>query len=348
MKSRNKLLLVILLGLQGCVSTKVATQFDPEDYAMLLEQRQFNQARSQLRSATPIELSGEQRQQYARQLDMASELYLQDLLGSALAQERQQLWYAAGQLYAEGLDALPQNAALEQARNDYLRRQLAYVDGIKQNLKLHHGEMLPREVELTRMLSDVYPRDERLRNKLYDMKREAADLVVFMTPLAQDAYDRGQYQLAKQYDRQILQLGESQQSRERIAFVDAKSSLDARRRAQGRQKANKKKRGELWRDYDQALKRGDYLQARAALNKLEGLGYSGPEAQEEHGRLNGLIGEQSAALIAEGKKFYTRGRLDSAIESWRQALVLIPDNQDLVSRIKRAETFQANYQRLSQ
>ncbi len=348
MKPRNRLLFAMLFGLQGCVSTEAPTSFDPEGYALMLEQRQFTQARSQLRSATPIQLSGEQRQQYARQLELASELYVQDLLGSALEQERQQLWYAAGQLYAEGLDALPQNAALEQARKDYSNKQSAYVDGIKQNLKLHRGHMLPREIELTRMLSDVYPRDERLHNKLYDMKQEAASLAVFITPLAQNAYDMGQYQLAKQYDRQILQLGESQQSRERIAFVDAKSSLDARRRAQGRQKANKKKRDELWRDYDKALKRGDYLQARTALNKLDTLGFKEPVAQEEHGRLDALIGEQSAALIAEGKKFYTRGRLDSAIDSWRQALVLIPDNQDLVGRIKRAETFQANYQRLSQ
>jgi hypothetical protein len=338
----------ILFVLQGCVSTETPTLFDPEGYALLLEQRHFTQARSQLQSASPIQLSQEQRQQYARQLDMASELYVQDLLGNALAQEQQQLWYPAGQLYSEGLDALPQNIALKQAYKDYSSKQRAYVDGIKKNLKQHRGQLLPREIELTQLLSDVYPRDERLRNKLYDMEQEAASLVVFLTALARDAYVKGQYQRAKKYDQQILQLGESEQSRERIAFVDAKLSLDKRRRAQGRQKANKKKRDGLWRDYDQALKQGDYVQAQSALNKLEALGFKGPAAQEEHARLNVLIGEQSAALIAEGKKFYPRGRLDSAIDSWRQALVLIPDNQDLVSRIKRAETFQANYQRLSQ
>lgn len=348
MKLATALLLSTTFSLGACVSTTAPKQFDPETYAQLLEQRQFTQARSNLRGSSALQLNAEQRQQYTRQLDVASELYLQDLISEAKTQEQQQQWYRAGQLYTQGLDALPQNTALKQAYADYSSQQAAYVGDIKKNLKLHRAQLLPREIELTASLSEVEPRDQRLQNKLHDMQQEAASLVVFLTPMAQQAYDQGQYKQAKVFDQQILQLGDSEQSRERIATVDAKLSQDARRRAQGRQKANKKKRDVLWQDYDSALKQGDYLAAQAALNKLDALGFKGPVAKEEYGRLNALIGEQSASLIAEGKKFYTRGKLDAAIDSWRQALVLIPDNQDLVGRIKRAETFQANYQRLSQ
>jgi len=348
MKQASALLLSTVLGLGGCASTTAPTQFDPEAYAQLLEQRQFTQARSQLRSSSALYLSAEQRQQYTRQLNVASELYLQDLMIEAQTQEQQLLWYKAGQLYTRGLDALPQNATLAQAYADYSAQQSSYVSDIKKNLKLHRAQLLPREIELTASLSEVYPRDQRLQNKLHNMQQEAASLVVFLAPMAQKAYDEGQYKQAKVFDQQILKLGDSEQSRARIAFVDAKLSQDARRRAQGRQKANKKKRDSLWRDYDSALKRGDYLAAQAVLKQLDRLGFKGPAAEEEYGRLNALIGEHSAELIAEGKKLYTRGKLDAAIASWREALVLIPDNQDLVGRIKRAETFQANYQRLSQ
>jgi tetratricopeptide (TPR) repeat protein len=251
-------------------------------------------------------------------------------------------------LYTQGLDALPQNPALGLAYEEYSAQRQQYVDAIKKDLKLHRAQLLPREIQLTRSLSEVDPRDQRLQNKLYDMQQEAASLVVFMTPLAQSAYARGEYQQAKQLDQQILLLGESEQSRQRIVFIDAKLNQDAQRRAQGRQLANKKKRDGIWQEYDQALQQGDYLLARSALDKLDALGFKGPIAEEELQRLDALISEQCAALIAEGKKFYTRGKLDAAINSWRQALVLNPDNQDLVARVKRAETFQANYQRLSQ
>ena len=91
----------------------------------------------------------------------------------------------------------------------------------------------------------------------------------------------------------------------------------------------------------------DYIQARAALDQLVDSGKQQPEALRERDRLQALINEKSVALIAEGKKYYTRGKLDNAIETWRKALLFNPDNPDLVARIKRAETFQANYQRLA-
>jgi tetratricopeptide (TPR) repeat protein len=179
------------------------------------------------------------------------------------------------------------------------------------------------------------------------MEREASQLVIFMTPLAQQAYDSGNFELARQYDRQILELGESPQSRERLAFIDAKLSRDAQRAAQGRQKAERKKRERNWRDYEAAMASEDYLRARAALDQLAASGVQEPAAQKERNRLETLINDKSVALIAEGKKSYTRGKLDNAIDAWRRALLLNPDNPDLVARIKRAETFQANYQRLA-
>ncbi len=348
MKVRHLILLVVLCsGLGACVSTVTPMVFEPESFSSLLERRQFTQARSMLYGGAGMQLPQGQRQAYADQLNTAAGLYAQDIIASAGEQEQLKQWYQAGQLLEEGLDALPRNTDLQSAYAEFSNSRKAYVDEVKHKLRLHRSGLLPEEIDLTRLLSEVDPRDERLRNKLYDMEQEAASLVIFLTPLAQQAFADGRYKEARKYDRQILQLGESAPSRVRIAAVDKKLNQQARRRVQSRKKADKKKRDKLWSDYEKALEIADFQQAQAALERLGSLGFAGPAAEQERGRLNELIDKKCTALIAEGKKFYTRGKLNAAIDRWQQALSLTPDNQELVARIKRAETFQANYQRLS-
>lgn len=337
--------LSLLLLLTACASAPTPIVFDPESYAQLIEMRQFGQAKSSLMRAPGLD--DETREQLKQQVDMAEQLYIQDLVSSAQAEQNQGQWYQAGRLYREGIDALPGNTDLKQAYDEFMLQRQAYVDQLQQQLKLHRAQLLPQEISLTHKLGELDPRDQRLQNRLFDMKQEAAQLVLFITPLAQQAYDDGDYQLARQYDGQILRLGESQQSRERLAFIDAKLSQDAQRAAQGRQKAQRKMRERIWRDYEEAMASEDYLQARVALDQLTSIGTQQPEVQKELDRLEELINKKSIVLIAEGKKYYTRGKLDLAIDAWRQALVFNPDNPDLAARIKRAETFQANYQRLA-
>jgi tetratricopeptide (TPR) repeat protein len=347
MRYRNIQVFSALVLLAGCASAPLAPQFDPEEYARLLDQRQFANARILLLDAPAEQLNEGQRRALGEQLDLAGELYVEDLLNSAAEQERQQRWYQAGQYYREGIDALPHNTALLEAYEGYLAQQQGYMNEVHGQLKLHRAKLLPREIELTHLLVSADPRNQQLQNSLYDMELEAASLVSFLTPLAQQAYDEGNFPQARIYDEQILQLGESAQSRQRIAVIDARQNREAQRVAQGRQQADKKKHDVLLRNYDEAMQQADYLQARETLRQLDALGFDGPVAHGERERLEGLINAASTRLVAEGKKFYTRGKLDSAIDSWRKALVFNPDNPDLVGRIKRAETFQANYQRLA-
>lgn len=335
-----------LLLLTACASAPAPPVFDPESYAELIEMRQFGQARSSLMQAPGLDQAW--RQELSQQVDMAAGLYIQDLVNAAQAEQQQGNWYQAESLYLEGMDALPGNADLKHAHDEFERQRDAYVDRLQAQLKLHRSQLLPQQITLTRALGAVDPRDQRLQNKLFEMEREAAGLVLFLTPLAQQAYDAGDYQLAQQYDSQILQLGESPQSRERLAFIDTKLSQEAQRAALGRQKAQRIKRERTWRDYQQAMASEDYLRARTALDQLASSGARQHETQKELDRVEALIDQKSTVLIAQGKKHYTRGKLDLAIDAWREALVLKPENPDLTARIKRAETFQANYQRLAQ
>lgn len=345
--SRYQLFLPLLLLLTACATTVTPVPFEADNFSSLLERRQFTQARAMLAGPAGSTLSAQVHSELEQQLDTAAALYAQDLIEEARGLREQEQWHRAGELFSQGRDALPENLQIHAAYMTFTDERARYVSDVKYQMKLHRAKMLPRQIELTRLLGVVDPRDERLQNKLYDMEQEAESLVLFLTPIAQDAYAAGNYQESLVYDRQILELGESAQSRQRIAAIEAKQAQVAQRKARDRKQAVKRKREALLTSYEVAVQGGEFEQARELLEQLSGLGFSGSEADAEFTRLNSLIGQRSEALISEGKKHYTRGKLDDAISSWRQALQLTPDNQDLLGRIKRAETFQANYQRLT-
>lgn len=341
------LILSTLVVLVSCATTAPQPSFDPEQFSSLIEHRQFTEANIMLNKYSATLLSEQERIDYAEQLETASALYVDDLLIKTSQWEQQKNWYQAEQLYTQGHDALPESESLTHAYKAFSVAKANQMGSIRHQLKLHRAKMLPRQIELTHLLAAMDPRDERLQNKLYDMEREAESLVLFLTPLAQNAFAEGQYSESRKFDEQILLLGNSAQSRVRIAAVDAKKNQAAQRRANTRKQANKRKRDSLWSSYEVALQGGDFQQARQLLEQLSSVGFKGPIADEEFKRLNTLIDQRSTILVAEGKKYYTRGKLDAALNSWRQALLLKPEDQDLVARVKRAETFQANYQLLS-
>jgi len=52
--------------------------------------------------------------------------------------------------------------------------------------------------------------------------------------------------------------------------------------------------------------------------------------------------------IQDGKKFYTKGEFESAINAWTRALQFDPDNKEIKENIQRAEKFRDNLKRLKQ
>lgn len=343
---------VLCAGLSGCAGLSAPVAFNERAFRLLVDEQRFDLASGMLARIDPLQTSFEQTALCRRYLELAVQAFELETLREAAAREAAGQWYEAEKVYRAARAKLPDSAVIEGGYRDFDRHRSAYVDDIKRALRLLRARLLPPEIELTRQIAEVYPEDYALHNHLQQLEFEAGELVAFLQPLAAEAFAGGRYDDARNYDMLILQFGESPVSSERLAAIgtlqnQAERERQASRRQQQRQ-LQQKRRDELWRDYDRAIGRGDYPLARDVLNRIDEQGLGGPKTGKERERLQGLIMERSLALIDDGKRKYTRGQLDAALQSWREALALVPDDAELRARIKRAETFQANYQRLSQ
>ena len=342
----------LLAALAGCAGLSAPVTFNPAAYKRLVDEHRFDLAGDMLARIDPLQAGSEQSRLYRQYLDLAVQAYELETLHAASELESAGQWFEGEKLYRAARALLPRSAAIEGGYRDFDRHRSAYADDIRQALRLLRVRLLPAEIELTQQLVEVYPEDYALRNRLKQLEFEASELVALLRPLAQEAFAEGRYDDARNYDMLILQFGDAPVSRERVAAVDSMQSRAERQRAVSQQQQQRQQqqqqRANLWQEYDSAMSRSDYPRASDALRRLERQGQGGPRMSKERAKLDGLIRDRSLALIDEGKRSYTRGQLDAALQYWRDALALVPDDVDLKARIKRAETFQANYQSLSQ
>lgn len=340
--------IAMLEGLAGCTGLAAPNEFDDQTYKLLIDDAQFFRASSMLEQAGDLQLGPEQRKLYREYRDLAAKTFEIKALQEFSTKESEGRWFEAEEAYRVARTALPQSTVLQQSYQHFDQHRGSYVEGLNQSLRIHRAQFLPVEIALTEQIFAVYPEDYALQNRLNQLQFEAGELAAFLAPLAEQAFLQHRLEETRHYDAMILQLGNSSVSEGRIAHVERMLDQVERKRTISRQQADKKKRDNLWQDYDRALQRDDYSRAQQLLRKLDALGFRGPVAEGEMGRLNRLIERKTVALIDEGNKHYTRGQLDDALKHWREAQVLVPNDQELKGRIKRAETFQANYRSLSQ
>ena len=120
------------------------------------------------------------------------------------------------------------------------------------------------------------------------------------------------------------------------------------KRSQEDQQRNQSKLDQLIGEFDSALAKKDFAHAKQTLDAMEVIDAKSPKVVARREKLKK---QRSIALnkaILEGKKFYTKGDFGRAINVWKRALQLDPDNKELKENIQRAEKFRENLKRFQQ
>jgi tetratricopeptide (TPR) repeat protein len=114
-------------------------------------------------------------------------------------------------------------------------------------------------------------------------------------------------------------------------------------------------------EYDRVLKRGHLEDAREALQRLRTLDPFDPDFETEERQLQAAINAEwrqrraryrerlageVEGLVEAGREAFGEERLDAALDYWRRALLIDPDNERIQAYIARAERQLENLERL--
>jgi len=96
----------------------------------------------------------------------------------------------------------------------------------------------------------------------------------------------------------------------------------------------------------QAVEAEDYRRALDTLDEVAALQPNNPEIADLRQAAENAINPQIEALVKLGDHLYLDEQLEAALATWQAALVLSPEDQEIVSRIERANTVLAKLQHL--
>ena len=344
----NRLLVVIpLLTIQllfgGCAYFSSFSAELPEKIDGLIQQQEYAEALAMLEYVRPSHADYAQLMQQKKRIEKQIPDFETTTIKRAQQLTRQEKWYPAQQTYEQALAKLPQSQRIYAAQQEFLKQRDNYLTQLELSLVLNRANWLiknaPVQKEIVRVIPDDYQRYEELRDYPQQVDETADQLI----KCVQSALDANDYNLADT----CLKLVERLDSKN----VDKKQLATARKKLAQAEKAEVRKQNAKTQALIAELKQGysqdNLRRARQHLNVLRKQNSRDKTSRKLQAQLEQRYREGIDQKIAAGRRLYSSGKIQEALDVWNSLLEIDPGNQKLEAHIDRAERVLKKLERLS-
>ena len=336
-------LLVLQLLFGGCAYLSSFSTELPEKIDSLIQQQEYGEALAMLDYVRPSHADYNQLMQQKKQIEKLIPEFETKTIQKAQKLVRQEQWYPAQQTYEQALAKIPQSKKIREAQQEFLTQRDNYLKQLELTLLLNRANWLiknaPVQKEIVRVIPDEYQRYEELRN--YPEKVDAtADQLV---KCVRSALDATNYDLAETCLKLAERIGSKNIDKKQLAVASKK--LAEAEKAEVR-KQNDKTRA-LIAELKQGYSQDNLRRARHQLDVLKKQNSRDRTSIKLRKQLEKRYREGLDQKIAAGRKLYSRGRIQEALDVWNSLLEIDPGNQKLEAHIDRAERVLKKLQRLS-
>ena len=336
-------LLVFQLLLGGCAYISSYSADLPDKIDSLIQQQEYGEALQLLEYARPSHAEYKRLMQQKKRIEKLVPKYERQTIQKADKLTRQGQWHQAQLTYEQALKNLLQSDKIHKAQQEFLIKRDNYLKQLELSLLLNRANWLiknaPTQKEIVRVLPNDYKRYEELRN-YPDMVDAAADQLV---DCVQSALDAGNYNLAET----CLKLAERIGSKN----VDKKQLAGAKKTLAKARNTEIKRQNDITRALIAELKQGysqdNLKRARHQLNVLEKQNSRDRTSIKLRKELNNRYRQGIDQKITAGRRLYSSGKIQEALDVWNSLLKIDPDNQKLQGHIDRAERVLEKLERLS-
>ena len=343
------LALACCLVLAACASLTVPPQPSNDYIAELLKNNKFKAALTALdkwQDSYPGNLDlPKQRKKIADAISR----FESDTLKKAKKLDADGQWQDARNVYEEALDKLPSSQPLQNAYSEFSVRRLKYINALKEDIDVaqaKHWLSISADIEA---INKADPNDSdarRWKERRDNERKDLARRLVHYGLAEEDNKHVGtaalRYDLAYQLDP-----GEfTKPYHERAVRIFAQRKAKQEKLSREDQQRQQSKLDQLVEEFDSYLADEEFRLAKQTLTAMEAIDAKSPKVVERRAKLDKQRNIALNKAILAGKKFYTKGEFDSAINVWRRALQLDPENKELKENIQRAEKFRDNLERL--
>ncbi|UCE89368.1 MAG: hypothetical protein JSW10_00560 [Pseudomonadota bacterium] len=368
MQARGYALILVLFFLSACTTVPTTpTEGDLVATAeVLAAERKFGQALAMLADVTLAHPQYGRIAAKRRQIAQSAVAFETDVVGQAQTLVSTGDWAAAGQVYVAALATYPQSDALQSAYAAFKTQRDKRVTSLERNLVLREGEWLAHDLPLREELVRA-AEPERAEEQLIPAKRKRADElaaqlhVVGLEAMNEKDFDlaerslnaANQLQPSAEVQRALTSLNRMQTQLKEQARADRmrqQAYIDEKRKAVlSRRVEERKQRSQaIIKEYNDAYKRGDLLEARRLTEELSLLESYHPDLPKMQQQVQDGLDAHVKQGLERGRELYAQGRIEDALKVWRPLLRYDPENVELKDNIARAQRVLDKLQQLSE
>jgi tetratricopeptide (TPR) repeat protein len=353
--------IVVLIQTTGCASLFTSRGNANDRIEHWLSQKEYGKALAvvaDLKASPSPATSNLQEIQEKINTQIAS--YEQQVIAKAEEAAAINDWGTAFDVYREALPRVPDSQRLQRGQQRLLQRHAEHLDRLELERLIAKGEWTLKDLEVSR-LAEANNAGGWLGQYLLSRKISSAhELALEMAGHGKRALERKDLTLARRILAVALNLLNAVQSpalstrlqetlkeearilgeQQRVAKAQSATqgmpseppNENGRSELTGQEQKDTKR---LMADLRRACREKDFVEAQQLMSELESRGVETQELHKLSKQLAGDVARHVKHLIEIGATHYSQQRYENAMDVWKQAQVLDPNNEQLTARIKR-------------
>ena len=287
-------------------------------------------------------------QQEIKQLSSRLAKFEQYIIAASSKLEQQQEWYAAERVYLQALQCMPQSDLLRTVVQQFSERRAFNEMIVRTELAMHQGEQLLKDADAYQRLQQVKGRSLLTWLELNRYQGLRIKSAKALQGYMQDAMQRQDYYLAHRGLTIAQHLyGDEKNSVIEQNLIIANRHLQKTNRQLAKRTGKKYQHARLVSHFQNALQAGNLMSAQRNFQQLQRQYPHYEKLLLFQVQLQAKLNVQVSIAIEQGKDLYSEGKVDQALDVWRQAKKLDPRNVELLASIARGERVLANLHNLS-
>jgi len=336
-------LILFLLLPGGCAYLSSFSAELPEKIDTLIQQQEYGEALQTLEYVRPSHADYKRLMRQKKHIEKLVVKYERKTIQKADKLTRQGKWYTAQQTYEQAIEKVPQSEKLRKAQQEFLSKRDNYLKQLELSLLLNRANWLIRNASTQKEIVRVLPNDYQRYEEIRDYPDKVDETAEQLVSCVQSALDAGDYNLAETCLKLVERIGSKNIDKKQLAL--ANKTLARAEKTEVR-KQNDKTRA-LIAELKQGYSEDNLKRARNQLNVLEKQNSRNRTSIKLRKELDKRYRQGIDQKIAAGRRLYSSGKIQEALDIWNSLLDIDPGNQKLQGHIDRAERVLSKLQRLS-
>lgn len=253
-----------------------------------------------------------------------------------------QQWPQAIAIADSDIKKLPASQKLIDYRQKLIKERNQTIENKQLQLAIGQANSLPDSIKLLEYINSAIPNKKTQEQALLITRSQSNTAHSTLISAAKKEYNNNNWRKAKQHLVLANRLQADNEANELLASISQRIDREELKNSKSRQIKHQKIRNQKLEKLELALNDKNYLQARDISEQLQAWKRQDKTVAIALNNYQKTIDKESNKLTSKGQKLYTKGYIDLAIANWKLALLLDPDNSDILDRLQRAEKFQAN------